>query len=67
MIKKYRLINKLTQEQLAEKLEISTRQLQRLEKGNNVPSFWTLQKLIFLLNISDKDLAEYIKKQKKES
>ncbi len=66
MIKKYRLLNGFTQEQLAEKLEISTRQLQRLEKGSNVPSFWTLQKLVFILHIPDNELANYIKMQKKE-
>ena len=64
MIKKYRLLNNLTQEQLAEKLEISTRQLQRLEKGSNVPSFLTLQKLVLILHIEDHDLAEYVKYQK---
>ena len=64
MIKKYRLLNNLTQEQLAEKLEISTRQLQRLEKGSNVPSFLTLQKLVLILHIEDHDLAEYVKNQK---
>ena len=64
MIKKYRLLNNLTQEQLAEKLEISTRQLQRLEKGSNVPSFLTLQKLVLILHIEDHDLAEYVRTKK---
>ncbi len=61
MIKKYRLMMHLTQEELAEKLEISTRQLQRLEKESDVPSFKTLQKIVCVLNVSDKDLANYIR------
>ncbi len=66
MIKKYRKLKKLTQEALAEKVGISTRQIQRLEKGTDVPSFITLQKLVLLLNINDKDLAEYVRTLKKQ-
>jgi len=66
MIKKYRKIRGLTQEQLAEMIDISTRQIQRLEKGTDVPSFTTLQKLVIILNISDKDLGQYIRTQKKD-
>lgn len=65
MIKKYRKLNNLTQEELAEKIGISTRQIQRLEKGSDIPSFTTLQKLVLVLNISDKDLAEYVRNQSK--
>lgn len=67
MIKKYRKLKNLTQEGLAEKLSISTRQVQRLEKGTDYPSFITLQKLVFLLNISDKDLGEYVRTLKKKN
>lgn len=66
MIKEYRKANKLTQEQLAEKLELSTRQVQRLESGTDIPSFPTLQKLVLVLNISDKDLGKYVRNQKKK-
>lgn len=66
MINKYRKLRGLTQEQLAEIIEISTRQLQRLEKEKDFPSFKTLQKLVITLNINDKDLAKYIRTQKKE-
>lgn len=65
MIKEYRKKYQLTQEELAEKLEISTRQLQRLEKGTDVPSFKTLQKIVLILNINDKDIANYIRNTKK--
>lgn len=64
MIKKYRQLLKLTQEELAEKLEISTRQLQRLEKETDYPSFNTLQKIVIILNISDEDLGKYIRTKK---
>ena len=61
MFKKYRLLRGLTQEQLAEKVEITWRQMQRIEKGNSLPSLLTLKKLILVLEISDKDVADYIK------
>ena len=61
MFKKYRILRGLTQEQLAEKVEITWRQMQRIEKGNSLPSLLTLKKLIFVLEISDKDVADYIK------
>lgn len=67
MIQKYRKLKNLTQEQLAEMLEISTRQLQRLEKETDAPSFKTLQKIVLLLEIQDEDLANYIKSYKKTS
>ncbi len=65
MIKKYRKQAKLTQEELAEKLEISTRQLQRLEKKTDLPSFSTLQKMVIILNINDADLGNYVRNLKK--
>ena len=61
MFKKYRLLRGLTQEQLAEKVEITWRQMQRIEKGNSLPSLLTLKKLIIVLDISDKDVADFIK------
>ena len=61
IFKKYRLLRGLTQEQLAEKVEITWRQMQRIEKGNSLPSFTTLKKLIIVLEISDKDVVEFIK------
>ena len=62
MIKKYRKIHNLTQEKLAELLDISPRQLQRIESGQTETSLKTLKKLIKILDISDEDIVEYIKK-----
>lgn len=61
MIKKYREINGITQEELAEKLDISTRQIQRLENYQNDPRISTLRELVEVLNVSNEDLAKYIK------
>lgn len=62
MFKKYRIINKYTQENLAEILQISTRHLQRIEKGENEPSLELFRKLIKVLKIEDKDIIKFIKK-----
>ena len=62
MIKKYRKMYNLTQEKLAELLDISPRQLQRIETGKTETSLKTLKKLIKILNISDDDILKYIKK-----
>ena len=62
MIKKYRKIHNLTQEKLAELLDISPRQLQRIESGQSETSLKTLKKLIKILDISDEDIVNYIKK-----
>lgn len=57
MIKKYRKIHNLTQEKLAELLDISPRQLQRIESGQTETSLKTLKKLIKILDISDEDIV----------
>ena len=62
MIKKYRKIHNLTQEKLAELLDISPRQLQRIESGQTETSLKTLKKLIKILDISDENIVNYIKK-----
>ena len=63
MIKKYRKKLGITQEKLAELIDISPRQLQRIENGSSETSLKTLKKLIEVLNISDEDVVKYIKKQ----
>ena len=63
MFKEYREKNNYTKEQLSEKLEISTRTLQRIENRENNPSIKTLKKLINILNISDSDIAYIIKNE----
>lgn len=61
MIKKYRKIHNLTQEKLAELLDISPRQLQKIESGHTETSLKTLKKLIKILDISDEDMVNYKK------
>lgn len=61
IFKEYRLKHGLTQEELADKLEITWRQMQRIEKEKSLPSLQTLKKLIIILEISDEDVANYIK------
>ncbi len=62
MIKKYRRKLGITQEKLAELLDISPRQLQRIENGSSETSLKTLKKLIKVLDISDEDIVEFLKK-----
>ena len=61
MIKEYRQLRGFTQEELAEKIDISWRQLQRIEKNDQETSVKTLKKLVNVLKITDKDILNYIK------
>lgn len=61
MFKKYCIELKLTQEALADKSNLNTRTIQRIENDEEVPSLETLAKLVIALNIKDKDLVNYIK------
>ncbi len=62
MIREYRLKNKLTQEELAEKLDISWRHLQRLEYNEENTTVKTLKKIINVLDIPNEDIINYLKK-----
>ena len=53
MIKEYRKKRGFTQEGLAEKLNISTRQLQRIEKDETKTTIETLRKIRKILSIKD--------------
>ena len=64
MIKEYRLKMGLTQEQLAEKLDISTRHLQRIEANICSTKLEMLIKIIELLKIEDKDVLKMLKDKK---
>ena len=46
MVKEYRIKNNFTQEQLAEMIDISPRQLQRIEKNENQTKIETIRKII---------------------
>ena len=61
MIKKYRLKNNLSQEELAEKIGISTRHLQRLERNEENTRVSTFKKIITTLNIPDDEILKFIK------
>ncbi len=65
MIKEYRIKWGLTQEQLAEKLDISTRHLQRIEANICSTKIEMLVKIIQVLKIEDKDVLKMLKDVKK--
>lgn len=62
MIKENRIKRNYTQEQLAEIIDISPRQMQRIEKNENKTKLETLKKIIKVLQIPDEEIIEYIKK-----
>ena len=64
MIKEYRLRKGLTQEQLAEMLDISTRHLQRIESNICSTKIEMLIKIIHVLNIKDEDILKMLKLKK---
>lgn len=61
MIKEYRIKNNYTQEELAEIINISPKQLQRIEKDENKTKIETIKKIIKVLNIPDEEILKYIK------
>lgn len=62
MIKKYRVERGYTQEELAEIINISTRQLQRIEDNEEKTKIPTLKKIVKVLKIPDKEIIEFMKK-----
>ena len=62
MIKENRIKKGYTQEELAEILDLSPRQLQRIEKNEEKTKIITLKKIIKVLKISDKEILDFIKK-----
>ena len=62
MIKENRNKMKLSQEQLAEKINIRTRQLQRIEKAEEKTKLTTLKKIINVLEISDEEIIDFMKR-----
>ncbi len=61
MIKEYRNKRGYTQEQLAEIIDISTRQLQRIEENEENTKITTLKKIIKVLQISDEEIIQFMK------
>lgn len=62
MIKENRIKKNYTQEELAEIIDISPRQMQRIEKNESKTKIDTLKKIIKVLQIPDKEILEYMKK-----
>ena len=63
MLKEYRKTKNLTLEEVAEKCNISWRNLYRIENGSYKSArFETIIKLIKILEISDEDILKLIKK-----
>ena len=58
-IKRVRQKQGLTQEQLAEKIDIATRTLCGIENGENFLTADTLEKIIDVLNVSSADLFAF--------
>lgn len=58
MVKEYRIKKGYTQEQLAEILNMSTRQLQRIEKNEEKTTLKTLKKLRQILEIPDQIMVQ---------
>lgn len=63
MIREYREKKQYTQEMLAELLNISPRQLQRIEQNEDKTKINTLKKIINILDIPDEEIIKYIRKQ----
>lgn len=61
MIRENRLKKNLTQEQLAELIDISWRQLQRIEKNEEETRVKTLKKLVKALDIPNEEVINYLK------
>ena len=57
-IRKFRIKMELTQERLAEKLCLSTRNYQKLERGDHRPSAITI--ILFLYLLSDQEIISFI-------
>jgi len=58
-IKRLRKSRNLTQEQLAEMIDIAPRNLSRIEVGESFLTAETLEKLLFALNVTAEELFAY--------
>ncbi len=62
MIKQYRLAHHLSQEELAEEIGISWRQLQRLEHNEENTRISTFKKIVNALNVPDEEIIKFFRK-----
>jgi len=58
-IKELRKLKNLTQEQLAEKMEIDQRNLSKIECGNNFITAETLSKILMALDVEANELFDF--------
>lgn len=61
MIKEKRKLKNYTQENMAELLNISLRQYVRIDKEEDLPRRDVLKNLIIMLDLTDKEIGEYIR------
>lgn len=61
MIRKYRQLKNFSQEELAEEINISWRQLQRIEKDEEKTRISTFKKIVKALNIPDDEIINFLK------
>lgn len=65
-IKRFRKQAGLSQEQLAEQIDIATNSLSSIETGNSFMTITTLEKLLNALDISAKELFDFPETETKE-
>ena len=65
-LKQVRINKNLTQEKLAELVDINPRQLSRIESGNSFPSVSTLEKICTVLDVLPVDLFNFTDKKLEE-
>ena len=65
-LKQIRINKNLTQEKLAELVDINPRQLSRIESGNSFPSVSTLEKMCTVLDVLPVDLFNFTDKKLEE-
>lgn len=67
MYKEYRTKRKITQEKLAELINIDIRSYQDIESKKSVPLVSTFAKIVFALDISNEDIIKQLKEYSKIS
>lgn len=60
MIKQYRIKKGYTQEELAELVNLSTRQLQRIEENEERTKIKTLKQIIKVLQIPENEIIDFM-------
>ncbi len=66
MLKEYRKKKKISQEQLEKLTELDRKTIFRIENDINMPLLDTFAKIVVALGLSDKEIAEEVKKSIKK-